>query len=77
MNELGNYLRNARNEKGLSQANVHTKIGITNSRLYKAENGADNILCAIDLKKLAVLYGVPAVPRIFRSLRFRRISLRI
>ena len=62
MSELGNYLRNARNEKGLSQANVHTQIGITNSRLCKAENGADNILSAIELKKLAVLYGVPAVP---------------
>ncbi|WP_277219350.1 helix-turn-helix domain-containing protein [Peptoniphilus vaginalis] len=62
MSELGNYLRNARNEKGLSQANVYTQIGITNSRLCKAENGADNILSAIELKKLAVLYGIPTVP---------------
>ena len=33
MSELGDYLRNARNEKGLSQAKVQTQIGITNSRL--------------------------------------------
>lgn len=62
MSELGDYLRNARNETGLSQAKVQTQIGITNSRLCKAENGADNILSAAELKKLAVLYGVPVVP---------------
>ena len=62
MSELGDYLRNARNEKGLSQAKVQTQIGITNSRLCNAENGADNILSAAELKKLAVLYGVPVVP---------------
>ena len=39
MSELGDYLRNARNEKGLSQAKVQTQIGITNSRLCKAEYG--------------------------------------
>ena len=62
MSELGDYLRNVRNERGLSQAKVQNQIGITNSRLCKAENGADNILSAAELKKLAVLYGVPVVP---------------
>lgn len=62
MSELGDYLRKARNIKGLSQAKVQTQIGITNSRLYRAENGADNILSAAELKKLAVLYDVPVVP---------------
>lgn len=62
MSEIGDYLRNARNERGLSQAKVHTQVGITNSRLSKAENGADNILSAAELKKLAILYGVPVVP---------------
>ena len=62
MSELGDYLRNIRNEKGFSQANVHKKVGITNSRLCKAENGADNILSAAELKKLAILYNVPVVP---------------
>lgn len=61
MSELGDYLRNARNEKGLSQAKVQPQIGITNSRLCKAENGADNILSVAELKKLAVLYGMPVV----------------
>ena len=62
MSELGDYLRKARNIKGLSQAKVQTQIGITNSRLCRAENGADNILSAAELKKLAVLYDVPVVP---------------
>ena len=59
MSELGDYLRKARNIKGLSQAKVQTQIGITNSRLCRAENGADNILSAAEL---AVLYDVPVVP---------------
>lgn len=54
MSELGDYLRKARKIKGLSQAKVHAQIGITNSRICKAENGADNILSAAELKKLAV-----------------------
>ena len=62
MSELGDYLRNIRNAKGLSLSKVHEQIGITNSRLCKAENGADNILGAADLKKLALLYGVPVIP---------------
>lgn len=61
MSELGDYLRNLRNEKGLSQAKVYAQIGITNSRLCKAENGADNILSAAELKKLAILYDIPVV----------------
>lgn len=62
MSELGDYLRKARNIKGLSQAKVHAQIGITNSRICKAENGADNILSAAELKKLAVLYDIPVIP---------------
>lgn len=61
MSELSDYLKKARNKKGLSQAKVYAQIGITNSRLCKAENGADNILSAAELKKLAVLYEVPVV----------------
>ena len=67
MSELGDYLRKARNIKGLSQAKVQTQIGITNSRLCRAENGADNILSAAELKKLAVLYDVPVVPSMLDS----------
>ena len=62
MSELGDYLKNIRNKKGLSQAKVQTQIGITDSLLCKAEKGADNILSAAELKKLAVLYGVPVIP---------------
>lgn len=62
MSELGDYLRNIRNAKKLSLENVHKEVGITNSRLCKAENGADNILTAADLKKLSLLYDIPVVP---------------
>ena len=62
MSELGDYLRNTRNERGLSLSEVHKRIGITNSRLCKAENGSDNILSALDLKKLSMLYDVTIIP---------------
>lgn len=62
MSYLGNYLKTTRNEKGLSQAKVFQRIGITNSRLSKAENGSDGILSPAELKKLAALYEVPVLP---------------
>ena len=62
MSELGDYLRNERNKIGISLAKVYSQTGITNSRLSRAENGADTVLSAAELKSLAVLYGVPIVP---------------
>jgi len=62
MSKLGDYLKIKRNERNLSQAKVYKYTGITNSRLCKAENGADNILRAVELKKLSILYDVPIVP---------------
>ena len=62
MSELGVYLRDTRNSKGLSQLKVYQQTGITNSRLCKAENGADNILNAAEIRKLAKLYDVAVVP---------------
>lgn len=62
MSGLGDYLKIIRNERGLSQAKVYKQTGITNSRLCKAENGADSILSATEIKKLAILYDVAVVP---------------
>lgn len=61
MSMLGDYLKQLRNEKGLSQAQVYIQTGITNSRLCKAENGADSILSPGEIKKLSVLYEVDVV----------------
>jgi transcriptional regulator with XRE-family HTH domain len=62
MNHLGEYLKAARNEKGLSLYKVYESTGITNSRLFKAENGAWDNLKLSELKKLAVLYEKPIIP---------------
>ncbi len=62
MSKFGDYLKQIRNEKGLSQAKVYEYTGITNSRLCKAENGADTTLNPEELKKLASLYEVAVVP---------------
>jgi len=62
MQNLGEYLRLTRNERGLSLYKVYEKTGITDSRLSKAENGAWNNLKLSELKKLADLYEVPIIP---------------
>ena len=62
MSVFGDYLKDIRNQKGLSLAKVHELTGITNSRLCRTGNGADGILNAAEIKKLAALYGVAVVP---------------
>ena len=62
MSKFGDYLRQLRNEKGISQADVFNLTGITNSRLSKTENGADNTLNPAELKKLASIYEVAVIP---------------
>lgn len=62
MSRFGEYLKQIRNEKGISQARVFELTGITDSRLSKAENGADDTLHPAELKKLASVYGVAIVP---------------
>jgi transcriptional regulator with XRE-family HTH domain len=62
MYNLGEYLKNIRNEKGLSLYKVYECTGITDSRLSKAENGAWSNLKLLELKKLADLYEKPIIP---------------
>ncbi len=62
MSKLGDYMKQIRNERGISLAKVFDQTGITDSRLSKAENGADDTLNPLELKSLASLYGIAIVP---------------
>lgn len=61
MYNLGEYLKELRNKKGLSLYKVYENTGITNSRLSKAENGAWNNLKMTELKALADLYETSVI----------------
>lgn len=62
MQNLGEYLRQLRNDCGLSLYKVYERTGITDSRLSKAENGAWCNLKLSEIRKLADLYEVPVIP---------------
>ena len=62
MSTFGDYLKDIRNQKGISLAKVQQLTGITNSRLCRVEKGSDGILTPAEIKKLASLYGVAVVP---------------
>ena len=48
MKELGSFLRKARKEKKFSMMNVCEKTGITDSRLYRIENGINKSAPPVD-----------------------------
>lgn len=59
MSILGDYLKEARNQTGLSQRDVYKAIGLTDSRLSRIENGTIDIEEGLSLiKKLADLYKI-------------------
>ena len=62
MQNFGEYLKQLRNDCGLSLYKVYEKTGITDSRLSKAENGAWCNLKLSESRKLADLYKVPVIP---------------
>lgn len=62
MRNLGERLKELRENKGLSLYKVYEKTGITNSRLSKAENGAWSNLKLTELKALADLYEISVIP---------------
>ncbi len=62
MQNLGEYLKQLRNDCGLSLYKVYERTGITDSRLSKAENGAWYNLKLSEIRKLADLYEVPVIP---------------
>ena len=53
MQNFGEYLKQLRNDCGLSLYKVYEKTGITDSRLSKAENGAWCNLKLSEIRKLA------------------------
>lgn len=62
MNDIGNYLKEARNKCHLSLKDVHDRCGVTDSKLSRMERGEGKPLNPSELKKLAQLYRISVVP---------------
>lgn len=62
MNDIGNYLKKARNNCHLSLKDVYDRCGVTDSKLSRMERGEGKPLDAAELRKLAQLYGIGVVP---------------
>ena len=62
MNNIGDYLKEARNKCRLSLKDVHDRSGVTDSKLSRMERGEGKPLDPAELKKLAQLYGIGVVP---------------
>lgn len=62
MNNIGDYLKEARNKCRLSLKDVHERCGVTDSKLSRMERGEGKPLDPAELKKLAQLYGIGVVP---------------
>ena len=62
MNDIGTYLKEARNKCHLSLKDVHDRCGVTDSKLSRMERGEGKPLDPAELKKLAQLYGIGVVP---------------
>ena len=67
---FGNFLTQLRTEKGLSQAEVGSMLGVTNKAVSKWENGAAKPNTGL-LPKLASLYGV-SVEELFAAKRMEQ-----
>ena len=61
MQGIGSVLKEYRNKLGFSLAEVHSKIGITDSRLSRIERGEGKFPVPNELKSLAHLYGVSTI----------------
>lgn len=62
MNDIGIYLKEARNRCHLSLKDVYDRCGVTDSKLSRMERGEGKPLTPAELRKLARLYGVGIVP---------------
>lgn len=62
MKDLGNYLKELRNQLNYSLKDVYDHCGITDSKLSRMERGEGKLLEPCELKKLAELYNVSVVP---------------
>ena len=61
MQGVGAVLKEYRNKLGISLAEVHSKIGITDSRLSRIERVEAKFPVPDELKSLAHLYGVSTI----------------
>ena len=62
MGNLGNYLRELRIQRGLSQKDVYKEIGISDSRLSRIEKGSNTFESVPTIMKaLAKLYKIDLV----------------
>lgn len=59
--DLGTYLKEKRNECGLSLKDVFERCRVTDSKLSRLERGEGKPLDPIELRKLAQLYNVDAI----------------
>ena len=67
MRDLGSFLRNARESKGLSMNDVYIHTGITDSRLSRLENNSCKEPSPTILKKLSEYYSVSIVDLFIRA----------
>lgn len=61
MNKVGNYIRQLRNEKGLTQEQLGDLIGVQKAAVQKWENGSVQNLKRATIMKLAEIFGVSPV----------------
>lgn len=62
MSNIGNYLKQSRNNCHLSLKDVHDRCGVTDSKLSRMERGEGKTLEPLELRKLAHLYGIDVIP---------------
>lgn len=62
VNDIGNYLKEARCKCHFSLKQVHSLCGVTDSKLSRMERGESKTYNATELKILAQLYGISVVP---------------
>lgn len=61
MSNIGNYLKQSRNNCHLSLKDVHDRCGVTDSKLSRMERGEGKPLEPLELRKLAHLYGIDVI----------------
>lgn len=61
MNEIGNYIRKLRKEKGLTQEQLGEMIGVKKAAVQKWENGSVQNLKRATIKKLSDIFNVSPV----------------
>lgn len=61
MNEIGNYIRKLRTEKGLTQERLGEMVGVKKAAVQKWENGSVQNLKRATIKKLSEIFNVSPI----------------